>query len=133
MATMLEKCTTEKQRSVVRFLWAKGLNAKDILIKMFPVCGGKCLSPKTAHNWVQNFSQGRSKIAEMPDQVRKWLRQQSKDFYVTGFDAMGQAYQCWWRICRETNVFFFQFRISHVLQFISICDRSTDSPSYLLG
>jgi hypothetical protein len=23
----------------------------------------------------------------MPDQVRKWLRQQSKDFYVAGFDA----------------------------------------------
>jgi hypothetical protein len=24
----------------------------------------------------------------MPDQVRKWLRQQSKDFYAVGFDAL---------------------------------------------
>jgi hypothetical protein len=24
----------------------------------------------------------------MPDQVRKWLRQQSKDFYGAGFDAL---------------------------------------------
>jgi hypothetical protein len=24
----------------------------------------------------------------MPDQLRKWLRQQSNDFYATGFDAM---------------------------------------------
>jgi hypothetical protein len=24
----------------------------------------------------------------MPDQVPKWLRQQSKDFYVAGFDAL---------------------------------------------
>jgi hypothetical protein len=24
----------------------------------------------------------------MPDQVRKWLRQQSKDFYAAGFDAL---------------------------------------------
>jgi hypothetical protein len=24
----------------------------------------------------------------MPDQARKWLRQQSKDFYVAGFDAL---------------------------------------------
>jgi hypothetical protein len=23
----------------------------------------------------------------MPDQVRKWLRQQSKDFYAAGFDV----------------------------------------------
>jgi hypothetical protein len=29
-ATVLEKYTTEEQRSLVRFLWAKGLNAKDI-------------------------------------------------------------------------------------------------------
>jgi hypothetical protein len=30
MATMLEEYATEEQRSVVRFLWAKGLNSKDI-------------------------------------------------------------------------------------------------------
>jgi hypothetical protein len=30
MATVFEECTTEEQRPVVRFLWAKGLNAKDI-------------------------------------------------------------------------------------------------------
>jgi hypothetical protein len=30
MATMLEECTKGKQRYVVRYLWAKGLNAKHI-------------------------------------------------------------------------------------------------------
>jgi hypothetical protein len=30
MATMFEEHTTEEQRSVMRFLWAKRLNAKDI-------------------------------------------------------------------------------------------------------
>jgi hypothetical protein len=25
----------------------------------------------------------------MPEQAWKWLRQQSKDFYAAGFDAMG--------------------------------------------
>jgi hypothetical protein len=42
--------------------------------------------------------------------------------------TMGQVYQCWWRICREINVF--QVRISHVLRFISIYDIVTDSPAY---
>jgi hypothetical protein len=67
------------------FLWAKGLNAKDIHIEMFPVYGGKCLSRKAVHNWAKKFSQGRSKVADDADLVRKWLRQQSTDFYAAGF------------------------------------------------
>jgi hypothetical protein len=38
MMTVLE-CSTEEQRSVVTFSWAKGLNAKDIHKEMFPVYG----------------------------------------------------------------------------------------------
>jgi hypothetical protein len=44
METVLEDCTTEEQRSLVRFLWAKGLNVEDIHKDMFPVYGTKCLS-----------------------------------------------------------------------------------------
>jgi hypothetical protein len=68
----------------------------------------------------------------MPDQVRKWLRQQSKDFYAAGFDTlveMEPVYQSW-RICREINIFL-QVQISHVLHFISICDLFSGSPSYM--
>jgi hypothetical protein len=57
MTTVLEEGTTEEQRSVVRFLWAKGLNAKDIHKETFPVYGGKCLPRKVVHNWVKKFSQ----------------------------------------------------------------------------
>jgi hypothetical protein len=54
---MLEECTTQEQRSVVLlFLWAKGLNAKDIHKEMFPVYGGKCLSRKAVHNWVKDVA-----------------------------------------------------------------------------
>jgi hypothetical protein len=56
---VLEVCTTEEQRCVVRFLWAKGLNAMDIRKQMFPVYGGKCSSHNAVHNWVKKFSQGR--------------------------------------------------------------------------
>jgi hypothetical protein len=44
MATVLEECSTEEHRSVVRFLWPKGINAKESHKEMFPVYGGKCLS-----------------------------------------------------------------------------------------
>jgi hypothetical protein len=55
---------------------------------MFPVYGEKCLSHKVVHNWVDKFSQGRSKITDEEMEVRNWLRQQSKDFYAAGSDAM---------------------------------------------
>jgi hypothetical protein len=64
IVTVLEVCTTEKQRSVVRFLWAKGPNANDVHKEMFPVYGGKCLSCKAVHNWVEKFSQDRLKVAD---------------------------------------------------------------------
>jgi hypothetical protein len=57
MATVLEY-TTKGQRSVVRFWWAKGLNAKDVHKEMFPVYYGKCLLCKAVHSWVKKFSQG---------------------------------------------------------------------------
>jgi hypothetical protein len=37
----------------VRFLWAKGLDAKDIHKDMVPVYCGKCLPGKAIHNWVE--------------------------------------------------------------------------------
>jgi hypothetical protein len=56
MATVLEECITEEQRYVVCYLWAKGLSAKDIHKKMFPVHAEKCLSRKAVHSWVANVS-----------------------------------------------------------------------------
>jgi transposase len=44
------------------FLWAKGLNAKDIHKEMFPVNSRKCFSYKGVHKWVEKFSQGPSKV-----------------------------------------------------------------------
>jgi hypothetical protein len=45
----------------MHFLWARGLNAKDIHKELFPVYGQKC---KAVHNWVEKFSQGLLKVAD---------------------------------------------------------------------
>jgi hypothetical protein len=55
MSTVLEY-TAEELRPVVRFLWAKGLNAKDMHKEMFSVYGGKCLLRKGVHNCVASVS-----------------------------------------------------------------------------
>jgi hypothetical protein len=50
MATVFEECITEGQGSIVRFLWAKGLNANDINKEIFTVYGGRSLSHKAVHS-----------------------------------------------------------------------------------
>jgi hypothetical protein len=59
---VLEKCPTEEQHSVVRFLWTKGLSAKDVHKEMFPIYDAKHLLRKAAHNWVEKFPQGHMKV-----------------------------------------------------------------------
>jgi hypothetical protein len=55
-ATVLEKCITEEQRSVLCFYGQKKINANHIQKEIFPVYGGKCFSRKAVHNWMQNVS-----------------------------------------------------------------------------
>jgi hypothetical protein len=57
----------------VRFLWAKGLNGKDVHKEMFPVYGKKCLSWKAIHNWVEIRGKRFADDEEVETEVRKDL------------------------------------------------------------
>jgi hypothetical protein len=54
---------------------------------MFVVYGGKC-RVKQFTTGSRNSLKDVRKSQMMPDQLRNWLRQQSKDFYAAGFDAL---------------------------------------------
>jgi hypothetical protein len=69
------------------FLGTKELNAQDIHKEMFAMRGGRCLSRKAVHNWVEKRGNFFADDEEVETEVRKWLRQQSKDFYAADFDA----------------------------------------------
>jgi hypothetical protein len=55
---------------------------------MFPVYGGKCLSRKAVHNWVEKRGKRFADDEEFETEVRKRLRQRSKDFCAVGFDSL---------------------------------------------
>jgi hypothetical protein len=76
MATVLEECTTQEQRSVMSFLWAKGLNAKDIHKEMFLFTVESVCNVKQFTTASINSLKKVRKSQMMPDQVWKWLRQQ---------------------------------------------------------
>jgi hypothetical protein len=73
---------------------------------------------------VQRFSLGAKSFAddeEVETEVRKWLRQQPKDFCAAGFGALVKR----WDKCSNVGAYvekcFPQVRLSRVLLFISIC------------
>jgi hypothetical protein len=50
------------------------------------VCHGKRFTTES-RNSLKNIQ----KLQMMPDQVWKWLRQQSKNFYAAGFDTLAKC------------------------------------------
>jgi transposase len=64
MAAPLNTCTTIEQRGVVRFLWVKNMDAKDIHKEMLLMYGEHCLPRQAIHNWVQKFSEGWTSIED---------------------------------------------------------------------
>jgi hypothetical protein len=51
---------------------------------MFPVYGGKCLSSKDVHNWVEKFFQGRSGWNVVAQAAEATV----ENLYAAGFDAL---------------------------------------------
>jgi hypothetical protein len=46
------------------------------------------LSCKAVHNWVEKRGKYFADDEEVETEQRKWLKQQSKDFYAADFDAL---------------------------------------------
>jgi len=88
MAAPLSTCTTIEQCGVVRFLWAKKMEAKDILKEMLPMYGEHCLSRQAFHNWVHLSGERFPDDDAVEGAVRAWFRQQPKEFYAAGFQGL---------------------------------------------
>jgi hypothetical protein len=58
---------------------------------MFPVYGGKCLSRKAVHNWVEKSSQGRSKVADVARPGAEVSETTVKRLPSRGFRRTGKA------------------------------------------
>jgi hypothetical protein len=106
MATVLEKYAAEEQRSVVLFCGQKD-SMQRIIIK-------KCILPTVGSNCrVKRFHLDDESVAdeEVETEVRKWLRQQSKDLYAACFDALVKRRGKCTNVCGgyiSRNTFFFQ-------------------------
>jgi hypothetical protein len=64
IVTVLEGILPKSSFLLCISLRARELTAKDIHREIYLIYGGKCLSRKAVHNWVEKFSQGCSKVAD---------------------------------------------------------------------
>jgi hypothetical protein len=84
METALEGVLLKSSVMLFVFLWAKELNPKDFHENIFLFAvGGVCRVKQFTTGW-KSFADDE----EIEREVRKWLRQESKDFYVANFYAM---------------------------------------------
>jgi hypothetical protein len=91
MVTVLEECTAEEQRSVVRSYGQKDTVQRIFIKKCFLLTVGS-----VSHKAVPPGGKRFADDEEVETEVRNWLRQQPKDccgFRRTG-KAMRQVYQC---------------------------------------
>jgi hypothetical protein len=84
MATALVECITEEQGSIVLFLRIERFNSKELHKKCFRFMLGSVYHIKRFHLSDRSFADDE----EVETEVRKWLRQQSKDLYAADFDAL---------------------------------------------
>jgi len=89
MAEPLNTCTKMEQRGDVRFLWAKGMAAKDIHKEMLPMYDEHCLSRQAVHNWVQKFSDSRKGGQVSKTNIESVVRRiQGRRHLVTGAPSL---------------------------------------------
>jgi hypothetical protein len=75
----------------VRFLCAKGLNAKDIKKETFPVYGGTYLSLRAVRDWLEKFSHRYSKVADDARWDAEVAETTVQILLPGGFGSTGQA------------------------------------------
>ena len=71
------------------------------------------------HNYVTNVSL----IKNIKKEVRKWLRQQSKDCVV--LVERWNKYQCWWRMCQEVLISHFYILYPFVTHLLTLLHNSS--------
>jgi len=64
MDALLQDCTIEKQRGVVRLLWAEGVKPVEIHHRKLAEYGQSTMSQRKVYEWVERFKSGRTRFTD---------------------------------------------------------------------
>ena len=82
----------KEQRSVIRFLYAKGHSASAVQSEMCPVYGDKCFTRPAIHVWCQKFSDGREIVVDDEEPDRRVVL--TTDAMMATVDSFMQSDRC---------------------------------------
>jgi len=101
MATLPLKSSRNEPRAVIRFLWAKGLNANEIHSEMRPVYGDKCLTRPPIHVWLRSLLAAEKALLIRNDLASMLLRRPMPGLpqLMLSYGPMGQIFEQTWTIC----------------------------------
>ena len=66
MAVPLQKCTKQKQRSVVRYFFSEGVKTIEIHRRMGIQCGDRRMSRTQVYEWTEKFRSGVTSVEDSP-------------------------------------------------------------------
>ena len=64
MDALLQDCTIEEQRGLVRFLWAEGAKPVEIHRRILVQYGQSTTSQRRVYEWVERFKSGRTRVTD---------------------------------------------------------------------
>jgi hypothetical protein len=64
MADPLSNCNIEKQRAIVRFLWAEGVKSAEIHRHMLAQYGARAMHQRKIYEWTERFKEGKTSVTD---------------------------------------------------------------------
>jgi hypothetical protein len=64
MAAPLSDCTIEKQRAIVRFLWAEGVKSAANHRRMLAQYGARTKHQRKIYEWIERVKEGRTSVMD---------------------------------------------------------------------
>ena len=80
MAAPLSVCTMEEQRSVIRFLWSKGVPGAEIHRRLSAQYGNSVLPQRGVYERIE-YSKMVAEVLRMKEAVHSWIAAQPKTFF----------------------------------------------------
>jgi len=93
MDAVLQDCTIEEQRGVVRFLWAEGAKPVEVHRRMLAQYGQSTMSQRRVYEWVERFKSVRTRVTDEHRSGRSSTSaHKPKSFFSAGIQKLVERY-----------------------------------------
>ena len=133
MAAPLSVCTMEEQRSVIRFLWSKGVSGAEIHRRLSAQYGDSVLPQRGVYEWTEKFKNGRTSVKHEGSGACVARCSAKNIFFSEGIKRLVQR----WKKCIEKQgdcvekLCYYKFSVFTEIKFVCVVRIIIDSCTYI--